>query len=113
MRKSKISTYFLKSGPTVFCQDFDFGKEKKIRHLVKLPIFAKIERMPFRFNPSGVTPAAAGDLPAPVPEGGGDAQPNEADRATGPAADTTGEKYSMRNTPQPRHRPISLLMNCL
>ncbi len=47
--------------------------------------------MPFRFNVSGVTPAAAGDLPAP--EGGGDAQPDVADRATGPAADTTGEKY--------------------
>ncbi len=63
---------------------------------VKLPIFAKIERMPFRFNPSGVTPAAAGDLLAPVPEGGGVAQPDIADRATEPAADTTGEKYSIR-----------------
>jgi hypothetical protein len=40
-----------------------------------------------------VTPAAAGDLPASVPEGGGDAQPDVTDRAAGPAADTTGEKY--------------------
>ncbi len=46
-----------------------------------------------------MTPAAAGDLP--VPEGGGDAQPDVADRATGPAADTTGEKYSIRKKSDP------------
>jgi hypothetical protein len=79
----------------IFCQIFYFSKEKKIcvSVSVKLPIFAKIKSMPFRFNLSGVTPAAAGDLPASVPEGGGDAQPDVADRATEPAADTTGEKY--------------------
>ncbi len=52
--------------------------------------------MPFRLNPRGVTPAAAGDLAASVPEGGGDTQTDIADRATEPAADTTGEKYIHR-----------------
>jgi hypothetical protein len=88
---------FLKSGANSYVdflsKNFIVVKRKKICVSVKLSIFAKIESMPFRFNPSGVTPAAAGDLPASVPEGGGDAQPDGADRATEPAADTTGEKY--------------------
>jgi hypothetical protein len=75
----------------IFYQNFDF---------VMVSYFAsrslelrKWKSMPFRFNPSGVTPAAAGDLPASFPELGEDTQPDVADRATEPAADTTGDKY--------------------
>jgi hypothetical protein len=76
----------------IFYQNFILVKRKKICVSVKLIFSRKWKSMPFRFNPSEVTPAAAGDLPASVPEGGGDAQPDGADRATEPAADTTGEK---------------------